>query len=681
MLPITQTVLGDVYPLEERARITGLFSTVWGVAGLLGPGIGGFLTEHVSWRWVFYVNFPLCVLSMVLIWSFLHEHLQRRRPSIDYIGAVALSASVALLLVGLQSTGNQQLQVVLYLLAAVLVPVFIWQERRASEPLVPLWLFRQRAIGVSTLGGLLLGFALYGQSTFLPPFIQGVMGATPTVSGFVLATSSISWPFASALGGRLLLRWGFRSPCVLGGVLLTIGFVLLLALTPESGLWMPATIAFITGLGFGFYSVVIILAAQSSVGWQNRGVVTSANQFARNIGGTIGVSIAGAIFTAGRRHSRGRRDQSQRDPLADGSSDPGRDRSQALATGAGGLVALGVHAVCRRGRFRDRRRRAIARRRSERRLLGLLVGPAHSSRCRLPNRLRLLLVVCPTPVRRWWWGPARPMPSGSPNPRPSVRGAPAFVGGGLGVALGILAGAQLTQRFEQLVELGHLDIRLERAVRELLAEDLLEVENRRRIVDVDLDADRLVGAARHAHGLDRRGRDRVDVDLARADRLARAALGHVQRVGDFDDAGFERQAAFVDVVRQHGVDDFGDDHRQLRLDVDRREFAAQPVERDRHAQELVAVAMDGHADVVHGQPEQHDDARVVFGHGVVGDAIGLDAGLDQQLQQAIAMVHRRADVDWTVIVDRRAPRGAVGHVPEGLDLDIGFKDLDDLSRP
>ena len=217
VLPITQTVLGDVFPLEQRARITGLFSTVWGVAGLLGPGIGGFLTEHVSWRWVFYVNFPLCVLSMILIWSFLHEHLQRRRPSIDYIGAVSLSAAVALLLVGLQSTGNQLIQVVLYVLAAVLVPVFVWQERRASEPLVPLWLFRQRAIGVSTLGGLLLGVALYGQSTFLPPFVQGVMGATPTIAGFVLASSSVSWPLASAWAGGCCCAGAFEGRACLAG--------------------------------------------------------------------------------------------------------------------------------------------------------------------------------------------------------------------------------------------------------------------------------------------------------------------------------------------------------------------------------------------------------------------------------------------------------------------------------
>jgi MFS family permease len=125
------------------------------------------------------------------------------------------------------------------------------------------------------------------------------MGATPTVSGFVLAGSSIGWPIASAVGGRLLLRWGFRGPCVLGGVLLLTGFVLLLFLGASAGLWMPFAISCVLGFGFGFYTVATILAAQTAVGWQHRGVVTSASQFARNIGGTVGVSIAGAIFTAG----------------------------------------------------------------------------------------------------------------------------------------------------------------------------------------------------------------------------------------------------------------------------------------------------------------------------------------------------------------------------------------------
>lgn len=299
VLPINQTLLGDLYPLDERARITGLFSTIWGVSGLLGPAIGGFLTEHVSWRWVFYVNFPLCVLTMVLIWRFLHERLQRRRHHIDYLGAVSLSACVAGLLLALQSAGNPPLAVVLYVLAAAMVPLFIWQERRAAEPLMPLWLFGRRAIGVSTLCGLLVGWALYGQSAFLPPYVQGVMGASPTVYGFILAGSSIGWPIASTIGGRVLLRTGFRLPCVLGGLILTAGFAMLLFLTADSSLLVPLVITCVLGVGFGFYSVGVILAAQSAVGWEHRGVVTSAGQFSRNIGGTIGVSIAGALFTAG----------------------------------------------------------------------------------------------------------------------------------------------------------------------------------------------------------------------------------------------------------------------------------------------------------------------------------------------------------------------------------------------
>jgi predicted MFS family arabinose efflux permease len=203
------------------------------------------------------------------------------------------------LLVALQTTDNVPLAALLYVLAVGLVPVFIWQERRAGEPLMPLWLFSRRAIGVSTLGGLLLGWALYGQQTFLPPYVQGVMGASPTVSGFILAGSSVGWPIASTIGGRVLLRTGFRFPCLIGGAILTLGFALLLLVSASSSLLVPLAITCVLGIGFGFYSVATILAAQAAVGWEHRGVVTSASQFSRNIGGTIGVSIAGALFTAG----------------------------------------------------------------------------------------------------------------------------------------------------------------------------------------------------------------------------------------------------------------------------------------------------------------------------------------------------------------------------------------------
>jgi hypothetical protein len=236
---------------------------------------------------------------MFLIWLFLHERIAHHRHRIDYLGALLLSAAVTSLLIGLQASDNPQLRGGLFVAAAVLGPLFVWRERRAPEPLIELGLFSIRGIGIGTLGGSLVGFLLNGQTAFVPPFVQGVLGATPTIAGFVLAGTSVGWPFASTAGGRMLLRWGFRGPALLGGIVLIVGFGLLLLIDAGSSLWFATLIQAIIGTGFGFYSVSTLLAAQSAVGWDRRGVVTSASQFARNIGGTIGVSIAGAIFAAG----------------------------------------------------------------------------------------------------------------------------------------------------------------------------------------------------------------------------------------------------------------------------------------------------------------------------------------------------------------------------------------------
>src|SRR5919198_2816202 len=201
VLPINQTILGDIFPLEERARITGLFSTVWGVSALLGPAIGGFLTEHVSWRWVFYVNLPLCLLAIILVSSFLHERVAHQQHRIDVLGALSLSGAVGLFLIALQNPehgGPAAFALVLGLLV-----VFVWQERRAAEPLVPLGIFARRIIGLPVMLSGLLGLVLYSQNAYVPPFVQGAMGNPPTVAGFVLAGSSISRALGPSVGG-----WG-----------------------------------------------------------------------------------------------------------------------------------------------------------------------------------------------------------------------------------------------------------------------------------------------------------------------------------------------------------------------------------------------------------------------------------------------------------------------------------------
>jgi EmrB/QacA subfamily drug resistance transporter len=297
VLPTTQTILGDVYPLAERAKLTGLFSTIWGVSGLLGPAIGGFLTEHVSWRWVFYVNLPLCIAAMLLVSRFLHEHLAHRRHYIDVVGALSLSAAVGSFLLALQ--GNPSDAMLLYGLALLMACVFVWQERRAPEPLLPLGLFRRRVIGLSVLVCALIGVVLYGQNAFVPPFVQGAMGYPPTMAGFVLAAASISWPIGSTIGGRALLRWGYRAPCVIGCIILAIGFAALGLLPPSAPLLAPFALEFLVGPGFGLTLNLTTLSMQDAVGWEQRGVVTGVNQFSRNIGGILGLSVAGAIFSAG----------------------------------------------------------------------------------------------------------------------------------------------------------------------------------------------------------------------------------------------------------------------------------------------------------------------------------------------------------------------------------------------
>ncbi len=300
--PMTLTIIGDIYPLAQRARLTGAFSAMWGISALVGPAIGGFLTEQVSWRWVFYVNLPLCLLSIFLVWRYLHEHVVRRSHRIDYLGALVMSIGVGCLLFGLQGQSEGFAPgAVAGLLggAGLLFAVFVRHERRAEEPLLPLHLFGQRIIAVGAISSVLSGILLFAQSSFVPPFIQGVMGATPTVSGFVLSCTSIGWPTASAVAGRTVLGWGYRRTVVAGGVFLVLGFGLLALLRPEDSLLQAGAIQVLIGAGFGFTVSIVMVSMQNAVPWQQRGVVTGLNQFARNIGGTVGVSLAGAGFAGG----------------------------------------------------------------------------------------------------------------------------------------------------------------------------------------------------------------------------------------------------------------------------------------------------------------------------------------------------------------------------------------------
>ncbi len=308
VLPLTSTIVGDIYTVEERGRIQGLFSGVWGVSSVVGPLIGGLITQYLSWRGIFYMNLPFGLLAIILLWLYLHEHLEARRPRIDYLGASLLTLGVTALLLAILEGGtnfpwDSWPILSLLALATLCLALFVWQEFRAPEPMLPPALFRRPIITVSTVGATLLGTLIIVLPSYLPLYIQGVQGGTALMAGIGLAPMSIFWVVGSYLSGALVLRTGYRISAVTGVIVCSLGLACLIPLGWLS-ISQGAQIALIlvgtglTGVGMGTLSLTYLIAVQNSVPWNQRGVVTASNQFARTIGGAVGVSALGAVLNA-----------------------------------------------------------------------------------------------------------------------------------------------------------------------------------------------------------------------------------------------------------------------------------------------------------------------------------------------------------------------------------------------
>ncbi|HEX9118061.1 MAG TPA: MDR family MFS transporter [Anaerolineae bacterium] len=300
LMPLAFTIIGDLFTLEERARIQGLFSSVWGVSSIIGPLLGGFLVDRISWRWVFYFNLGPGLLAWLLVWVAWRDRERRTetgRPAIDYAGAVLLSAGVVALLLGLFELGTP-ISGGLLGLAAVLLAALAWVERRAVDPLLPLPLFRNRLFAVACAHGLLAGCAMFGGINYIPLFVQSVLGASATLAGATLTPQSLAWVIASLFSSRLLLRVTSRSLALAGMVLLTAGMVAMLGLsTATHELWLMVDLG-LMGVGMGLAYPAFLIAVQSSVSKATLGAATSTLQFSRSIGGALGVSIMGAVLSA-----------------------------------------------------------------------------------------------------------------------------------------------------------------------------------------------------------------------------------------------------------------------------------------------------------------------------------------------------------------------------------------------
>ncbi|WP_042455980.1 MDR family MFS transporter [Neobacillus dielmonensis] len=301
--PIATTIVGDIYSTEERAKIQGYLSSVWGISAITGPAVGGLLIQYVSWKYVFWINVPLGLLSLAGLWLCFHENVHRKKHEIDYIGAVLLTITISVLMFVLVEGGSRfpwdSWQILsLILLALIGFTGFYLQEKRAREPIMPFSIWQQRPILIANLTSLMTGILLIGISSFLPAFVQGVMEQTPIIAGFTLTTMSIGWPIASAFSGKMMVSIGYRSTSIIGGIFLICGSLAFVTMSASFGPIWVACGSFLVGIGMGLTSTAFIVSIQSSVSWQQRGIATAANMFMRNLGNTVGAALLGGILNS-----------------------------------------------------------------------------------------------------------------------------------------------------------------------------------------------------------------------------------------------------------------------------------------------------------------------------------------------------------------------------------------------
>jgi EmrB/QacA subfamily drug resistance transporter len=300
ILPMTITVVGDLYSVQERARVQGYVASVWGAAAVVGPTLGGVFSDYLSWRWIFFINIPLGVLAAWMIGRSFHEKVVRRQHELDLAGAALLTVGFSLLILGLLEGGvawdwGSPAGYAVFVVGAVALVAFVLVERRAAEPVLPLWVFSRRVLIGGNLAAVCIGVALIGLTSYVPTYAQGVLGTSALVAGFAVAAMTVGWPIAAALSGRVYLRIGFRDTALIGSLIVVIGAVLVALLSAHSSVLAVAGATFVIGVGFGLGSAPTIVAVQSVVDWQRRGVVTGTNLFCRNLGSAVGVAAFGAI--------------------------------------------------------------------------------------------------------------------------------------------------------------------------------------------------------------------------------------------------------------------------------------------------------------------------------------------------------------------------------------------------
>ena len=301
--PMSMTMVGDMYTVEERARVQGYLASVWGISAVIGPTLGGVFSQYLSWRWIFFVNQPLGAVAAWMLARRFKENVTRRTHRIDHLGAVLLTGGCSLVILGLLEGGvswgwASVTSYLVFVAGGAALAGFVLVERRAAEPILPLWVFGRRVRTGGNLSAVVGGAGMIGRSSYVPTYAQGVLGTGALLAGFTLAALTVGWPLAATFSGRLYLRIGFRDTGLIGNTVLVLGTALCLLLGVGSHVWEVAGACFVVGIGLGLMSSPILVAAQSVVGWEQRGVGTGINMFSRSLGSAVGAAVFGAIANA-----------------------------------------------------------------------------------------------------------------------------------------------------------------------------------------------------------------------------------------------------------------------------------------------------------------------------------------------------------------------------------------------
>jgi EmrB/QacA subfamily drug resistance transporter len=301
VFPMTVTIIGDLFSLEQRARMQGLFSSVWGISSVLGPLVGGTLVDNVGWRWIFYLNLPFGLLAVTMIAVYFKERTVHREHSLDIAGATYLTVALCAVLLFLIEGGASWPWVsvqsgILAVIGIAGLSLFFREEQRAPEPVLPLDLFRSRIILVSTLGSFFAGVVMISISFELPLYVQGVLGEDAVHAGLALTPLSIGWPIAAAMSGRLAIRFGYRAVAVVGFLVQVAGVALLLLLSISTPFLVASLLSFLVGVGLGVSTNPMTIAVQSAVAWARRGIATGTSMFMRTFGQVVGLAVMGSII-------------------------------------------------------------------------------------------------------------------------------------------------------------------------------------------------------------------------------------------------------------------------------------------------------------------------------------------------------------------------------------------------